>query len=183
MYFHHCPSAEENIEDQSLQNSVSINFSDLSYPHESKKIQRSLKFLKATTEESARVIEDPLESPVEMGVDVAMLNKNTGGELMAKHIGRAELVGGVRLVSAPTELDIGGQGSAFSHFKPISGFSLETDEQKLSKESTDRLHPLYKPTPAPRILLNERELQLSPSSPPFGLLEQPALLGINNSAN
>ena len=154
---------------------MALDFSDLSHPHESKHIQRSLKFLKASTEVSAEVIEDPLESSFELGVDVAMSNSpkdNRGEQLMGRVGGLVGgAMGGAGLVPSSGGLQMGGQRSAF--FKPIPRLALETDEQKLSK---DRLHPIVKPTPAPRIFVNESELQLSPLTPPpaLGHYEQPS---------
>ena len=162
----HITLSDDEVEEKNLQQPTALDFSDLSHPHESKNIQRSLKFLKASTEVSAQVIEDPLESSVELGVDVAMSNSqndNKGEQLMAQHVGGlvGGAMGGAGLVHSSGGLQMGGQRSAF--FKPISRLSLETDEQKLSK---DRLHPIFKPTPTPRIFVNESELQLSPLSPP-----------------
>ncbi len=143
------------MEDVNVQSPTLLDFSDLSHPHESQSIQRSLKFLKASSEQSASVVENPLESSVEMGVDAALASSHgnrTGSELMERHLGRGSVEGSGLLGAA------GGHRSAF--FKPIG---LKTDEEKLEQDS-NRRHLLLKPTP--RIYLNENELQISPLSPP-----------------
>ena len=143
------------MEDVNVQSPSLLDFSDLSHPHESQSIQRSLKFLKAPSEQSASVVENPLESSVEVGVDATLSSSHgnqTGSELMEQHLGRGSIEGGGLMAAA------GGQRSAF--FKPIG---LKTDEEKLGQDSNTR-HFLFKPTP--RIYLNENELQISPISPP-----------------
>ena len=142
-----------------------LDFSDLSHPHESKKTERSLRLLKASTELSARVLEthSSLESGVEIGVDATLStshNERTGEQLMEQHIGRGAVEGGGLVSPTSAGPHMGGEGSAF--FKPIS--SMETDEEKLVQER-GKMQMLIKPTPAPRIFLNEDELRLSPLSP------------------
>ena len=146
---------EAEMEDVNIETPLFLDFSDLSHPHESRGIQKSLRFLKPPSEQSASIIENPLESSVELGVDPTLSNShgsNTGAELMKQHLG---LNSGERGSTVP---EMGGQGSAF--FKPIG---IETDEQKLGLES-ERKHLQIKPTP--RIYLNENELKMSPVTPP-----------------
>ena len=115
-----------------------------------------LTILKASSEVSANVIDNPLEGSVELGVETALSsshNATTGHKLLTQHLGKHP--SGVQLEQA--------------YFKPI--LASETDESKLESEkqgsasaygtelTTTKLH-------RPTIYVNDTEMKLSPMSPP-----------------
>lgn len=119
-----------------------------------------LHLLPASSEISASVLEgaDPLESSLEMGVDIALSNsQNTavGSELMSQH-----LEGGK---ARPKEFQWSERSSAF--FKPI-GAGLAGDETSHGQTDEEKSHQLIKPRPS--IFVNDSEMSLSPLSPPYG---------------
>ncbi len=147
------------MEDVNTERPSFLDFSDLSHPYESRNIQKSLRFLKAPLEQSASVIENPLESSIELGVDPTLSSSHgnsTGGELMERNLGPGSTERDA-LIRNTDARQMGGEGSAF--FRPIG---METDEQKLGRE-LNRQHLQIKLTP--RIYLNENEIKLSPLSP------------------
>lgn len=143
---------EEEIEDKTPQHLSTINFSNsLSASQLSNSLSQQYKFLRATNEISASVIDHDLESSVELGVDATVarsVEDTTGRDLMAQHFNKLRPCG---------ELKMGGELSAF---RPIK--LPETDEEKLESDS-GKSRLLVKP--APMIYVNDSELQLSPNSP------------------
>ena len=136
---------------------------------------KKLKFLKASTEESAREIDDPLESSVEMGVDITLSrsqNDSFGEQLMAQHLGKGNRI-------APAEV---GQAAGVSPlgqdslFKPIPRIELKTDEEKQSAAAAAAANSGSEQNilrPNPMIYVNDSELRLSPLSPPFEMDDFP----------
>ena len=145
-------ATEEEIEDKTPQHLSTIHFSnDLTSSQSSSSLSQQYKVLKATKEISASIVDDGLESSVELGVDATMARSSedtTGRDLMAKHFHNLHPSSNVKL------------GGEMSAFRPIK--LPETDEEKLGK-STGKPHLLVKP--APVIYVNGSELQLSPLSP------------------
>ena len=118
---------------------------------------QKLKILSGSSEIVANVLESSLESSVELASEVALSesqNNTTGADLMAHHLSSLK-----HLPLQPGEKKA---GSAF--FRPISvghqGDGGATDEVKLVKSLK-----LVKPTPT--IFVNDKELRLSPLTPPY----------------
>ena len=143
---------EEEIEDKTPQHLATLQFSDsLASSPSSNSLSQQYKVLKASKEISARVVDNDLESSVELGVDATMARSNedtTGRDLMAQHFPK---------MRPCSDLKLGGEMSAF---RPIK--QPETDEEKLGSDSGKSRH-LVKPTPV--IYVNDSEVQLSPCSP------------------
>lgn len=123
-----------------------------------------LNLLPASSEISASVIDNPLESSIEMGVDIAMSssqNTTFGSELMSQHLEDTK----------PHSQDIEPHQHGFhwsegssAFFKPIvSGVHSGMETSETDEEKTH--HLMIKP--APSILLNDAEMRLSPLSPPY----------------
>ena len=156
---YHCVApflpTEEEIEDKTPQHLATLHFSnDLTSSQSSNSLSQQYKVLKASKEISARVVDNDLESSIELGVDATMARSNedtTGRDLMAQHFPKMRPCG---------ELKLGGELSAF---RPIK--QPETDEEKLESgsDSSGKPHHLVKPTPVIRV--NDSEIQLSPISP------------------
>ena len=121
-------------------------------------LSQQYKLLKASKEICASVVDDGLESSIELGVDATMARSNedtTGRDLMAQHFQHK--------LRPCNDLKIGGESSAF---RPIK--VPETDEEKLGSEA-GRSHLLVKPTPV--IYVNDSELQLSPLATKFPIID------------
>ena len=117
---------------------------------------KKLTILKASSEVSANVIDNPLEESVELGVETALSsshNATTGHKLLTQHLGKHP--SGVQLQQA--------------YFKPI--LMSETDESKLESErqgsaSTYGAELTTAKQHRPTIYVNDTEMKLSPMSPP-----------------
>lgn len=155
------PSSESElqVDDRSHQPVTTLPFTELDLVEEQAphKPHNSFQLLPATSEISASIIDNPLESSVELGVDIAMSssqNNTVGEQLMSQH-----LAGGN---SRPQAFQWSEHSSAF--FKPIvsgvQGGGVETSETDEEKS-----HHLIKPTPAPSIFLNDSNVALRLLSP------------------
>ena len=144
------------MDDRSQQPVSTLTFSD--FPEDTDlppTKSRKLHLFPASSEISASVVDNPLESSVEMGVDIAMSssqNSTVSKNLMSQHLG------GDR--THPHTFQWSENSSAF--FKPIAsegqGSMVETSET--DEEKTKHVH-LIKPS----ILINDSE-RLSPKTPP-----------------
>ena len=153
------------MDDRSQQSAVDLTFSELPFA-EDDCINSSHKFniLPASSEISASVIDNPLESSIEMGVDIVMSssqNTTFGSELMSRHLEDTK--------SHPQAIEPHPHGFHWSEgssafFKPIvSGVQSGVETSETDEEKTH--HLMIKP--APSILLNDAEMRLSPLSPPY----------------
>lgn len=152
------------MEDKTQQPITTVPFTELALrsSEQDSSTPLRLRFLQASSELSASVINDSLESSIEEGIDISLSgsqNAHTGQDLMTQHMKRTAN----KIV--PSSLKWSSESSAF--FRPIipgrghgegevEGGSWQTDEEK-SKY-------LVKPTPS--ILVNDSEVRLSPLTPP-----------------
>ena len=150
------------VDDKKQQSVVTLSFNEADLPRPSDNdhtLPRKLQFMQATSELSARVMEDSLESSVEEGVDISLSssqNSRPGQDLMSQHLKQ------MKNKLPPTNLKWSGESSAF--FRPVVAGDVQdgTEEEGNWQTDEEKSQNLVRPT----IFLNDSEVKLSPQSPP-----------------